>query len=292
MIKEILHKIERKRNSDNVFWHTLVSLKDIAWKISTFHIFLKENKIIPWKTNKNKIEIELTTFCNLNCINCNRSIRQAPTNEYMDIAQIEKFVKESLDLKWKWKHIRILGGEPTLHPQFFQVLETLKKYKNFNPKTSIVIVTNGYGKKVNDILFRVPSWVVVENTHKESFIQTFDSFNKAPIDQPKYKKEKYKKACSVTDLCGIGLTKHGYYICGVGGAGIDRIFGFDIGIKKLSEVKDSKLKKQRKILCKYCGHYGKQVTKNKNWISEEKISPIWKKSYENYKKQKPKLRSY
>jgi sulfatase maturation enzyme AslB (radical SAM superfamily) len=293
MLKKITNKIEDKRYSNSFFWQSLILIKDIVWRITTFPTYLKKNKILAWKTEKNKIEIELTSFCNLNCINCNRSVRQAPTKEYMTLEQVEKFVKESLNLKWRWKNIRITGGEPTLHPQLFKVLEAIKKYKEFYPQSKITIVTNGYGEKVKTVLKKLPFWLKIENSHKDSPRQKFISFNIAPIDLKKFKKDFFLKACEVTENCGLGLTRYGYYICATGGAGLDRVFGFDTGIKKLSELTDSSLKKQRRILCRYCGYYKiKDSNEKKNWINKEKMSPTWIKVYEKYKKQRPKLTLY
>jgi len=293
MFKKLKNKIEEKRNSKNFFWKILVLGKDLVWYITIIFIrYLKENKKIAWETNKRRVEIEITSFCNLSCINCDRSIRQAPTNELMSVKQIEKFINESIDLKWNWKNIRILGGEPTLHPQLFEILKVLKKYKEFYPRSNIQIVTNGFGKKVNEILRKLPLWLNIENTAKKSSRQTFGSYNVAPIDLDKYKNSDFTRACNVTEACGVGLTRYGYYICGAG-ASLDRVFGFDIGIKKLSLLEDSRLKKQRRILCEYCGHYkDKNMKKGRDWISEEKMSPSWIKAYRKYKKEKPKLSLY
>ncbi len=74
-------------------------------------------------TNTRGIELEITSDCNLFCINCDRSCRQARTKEYMTLDQVEKFVHQSLELDWEWEHIRLLGGEPTLHPQFFDIIK-------------------------------------------------------------------------------------------------------------------------------------------------------------------------
>lgn len=184
-------------------------------------------------------------------------------------------------------------GEPTLQPQLFEILKVLKKYKEFYPNSNIQIVSNGFGKKVNEIFGKLPPWLNIENTAKKSSKQTFVSYNVAPIDLDKYKNADFAKACNITEVCGMGLTRYGYYICGVG-ASLDRVFGFDIGIKNLFLLlEDSRLKKQRKKLCKYCGHYKDKNTKNgRDWINEGKMSPGWIKAYRKYKKDKPKLSLY
>jgi len=214
---------------------------------------------------------------------------QAPSRGYMSLQQIEKFVNESIELNWEWQAIHILGGEPTLHPQFFEVLDILKRYKDINPNCFIEVWTNGSGKKVNEILSKLPPWVRVVNSSKSpESVQGFHSYNIAPIDLKKFKNADFTKGCWGTEMCGISLTRYGYYPCGAGAA-VDRVFGFDIGIKKLSEVKDSTLRKQMNLVCKYCGHYKEPPDLT---LEEEKMSVSWIKAYENYKKRKPKLSLY
>jgi hypothetical protein len=300
MFKNLRKKIERKRDSKNIFWLFLVSIKDFLSNIYNFlhkidkkHLILmKKNRIIPWKTDKRRVELEITSFCNINCMNCNRSVRQARTDEYMSLSQIKKFVKESLESGYKWDNINILGGEPSLHPQIEEVIKELKVLKDYNPKTTIRFITNGFGKKVNEVISKLPSWVAIINTNKKSPVQLFQSYNDAPIDHKEFLHSKFDKGCETTESCGLGLTRYGYYICGAG-ASIDRVFGFDLGIKKLSLLSDAELDKQRKILCKYCGHYKyKNLADKKCWKKEEEISPSWEKAYKNYKDKKPSLSLY
>jgi uncharacterized radical SAM superfamily Fe-S cluster-containing enzyme len=99
------------------------------------------------------IEIDITYACNLTCFNCNRSCGQAPTAERMTLDQINFFVEESIAKGVKWERIRLLGGEPTLHPNFLEILSLLTSYRNrFSQDTVIEVNTNGYGKKVQSII--------------------------------------------------------------------------------------------------------------------------------------------
>lgn len=251
--------------------------------------FLLKRGLVPWISNKSSIEIEITTKCSLACFNCDRSVRQAPSNEHMSLEQIEKFVKESIELDWKWERITLIGGEPSLHPQLSGLLKIIKRYKDINNNCMIEIATNGYGRKVNEILNELPEWVVIRNSKKESNTHNFNSYNIAPLDLKEYKNANFKSGCWVTERCGLGLSKYGYYPCGAG-ASIDRIFGFDIGQKKLSLVNDAILKNQLEILCKYCGHYKHNYGAERT--TEERMSISWQKAYENYKKTKPNLLLY
>ena len=234
------------------------------------------------RPNHNMIEIDITYSCNLKCINCNRSCRQAPSDECMSVFQIEKFIKESVDKRRKWERIRILGGEPTLHPDIFEILKLFLAYKRkFSNATLLCLVTNGHGSSVNEVLSKIPKDIAIENTHKAAPIQRFKNFNSAPIDTFLYKFLDYSNGCGQPFFCGIGLTRFGYYPCGVGG-GIDRIIAFDIGRKTLPSVNDSMID-QLRILCKYCGFF-----RIKTWklTREQRMSTTWEKLYKGYKNRK------
>jgi hypothetical protein len=254
---------------------------------------LKIKTGLIWNPSIDSLQLDLTSFCNLNCPNCDRSIRQAPCEEYMSLEQIKKFVDESIELKKRWKAIHILGGEPTLHPQFFEVLDVLKCYKDPNHDCFIEVWTNGYGSRVNGILSKLPSWIKIVNSKKDpKIIPKFSSYNVAPIDLEEYKHNNFARGCWITEICGISLTRYGYYACGAGAA-VDRVFGFDIGIKKLSEVKKTVLRNQMKLLCRYCGHYKtSSFIDTSDFISEEKMSVSWVNAYKKYKTMKPKLSLY
>jgi len=241
-----------------------------------------------YRTNHYRIEIDITYNCNLKCLNCDRSCKQAESEERMSVEQLKKFIKESIEQKRKWEKIRITGGEPTLHPQILDIIQLLLSYKkNFSPETRIQLVTNGFGLKVKNVLRIIPSEIEIENTYKVSKFQYFDAFNIAPIDFLRYKYVDYLNACPVTQVCGIGLTRYGYYPCAVGG-GIDRILGFDIGSKEMPFPKDLMIGEKR-ILCRYCGHY---IFSLRNRFIKEEISSTWKRAYENYKIKKPVLSLY
>ncbi|MDD5209695.1 MAG: hypothetical protein PHV36_09930 [Elusimicrobiales bacterium] len=255
---------------------------------------------------KNAVEIELTTRCNLGCYNCDRSTRQAPSGESMSLGQLRFFMLESLRLGRKWDYISILGGEPTLHPRLLTILEDFRRL-GFNT-ANIQIISNGYGREVRSALKRLPPWLVINDTRKRSPVQQFRLFNLAPADFG----VKSASPCLIPQNCGHGLSRYGYYPCGAG-ASIDRVFGFDIGIKRLRDLTPENTRKQLKLLCRYCGHspsINKYLDSLKPWeergvfketarLSASRraqytapVSKSWLKAYEKYRKKKPALRLY
>ena len=240
-----------------------------------------------WRPNHKIVAIVPTYDCNLKCINCNQSCRQAPSTESMSVEQIEKFVEQSKDQRRKWELIRILGGEPTLHPQIRDILRLLLSYKrDYSPNTAIHFYTNGLGPKVNDVLAKLPQEIRIMNSKKTSVAQKFYSINVAPVDVKPYSHLNYLNGCHVTTFCGIGLTRYGYYQCEIAGS-IDRVFGFDLGRKELPNSMDS-MADLLQMFCKYCGYF-----KHDNFRTDEGLmSPIWKKAYESYEGQRPSLSLY
>lgn len=239
-----------------------------------------------WQRSRKLIEIYITYRCNLNCYNCDISCRQAPSKEHMTPDQIKKFIKESKDNNIKWEKIRVMGGEPTLHPGIHTILNMLLEYKRmYSPDTRIQLITNGFGKLVKDVLNKVPEGIEIENSEKKSPDQKFTPFNVAPKDNFIYRFTDYSNGCPVIAVCGIGLTPYGYYCCGVAGS-IDRVFGFDTGRKKMPDLNDS-MADQLDMFCKYCGHF--IITTS---VNSETMSRTWETAYDEHKKGKIRRLTY
>lgn len=229
-----------------------------------------------YKRSYRSIEIDITYRCNLRCPNCNRSCGQAPSKEEMTVEQIEEFIKNSIDNNVKWKQIRLIGGEPTLHSRFFTILELLLTYRSaYNPDLNIVVATNGFGDYVKKVLSKLPKDVTVENTYKDFEIPTFFPFNMAPKDSILYKNVDYSNGCRIIYDCGIGLTPYGYYPCAVAG-GIDRIFNFGMGRKEFPSHGDLMID-QLETFCRLCGHFRFSLPTKK-----VKMSNTWKIAYKLY----------
>lgn len=81
--------------------------------------------------------IVLTTYCNLHCPYCfaDKMIKQEDIKN-IDLVQFKKI------LNWLDGDGRIglIGGEPTLHPQFKEILEIIS---NYNQDTEFILFTNG-----------------------------------------------------------------------------------------------------------------------------------------------------
>ena len=136
-----------------------------------------------YERNRYEIELDITYSCNLKCFGCNRCCGIAPSDDCLSLEQIRKFIRESTARGVPWKAIKVVGGEPTMHPQFLLIIEELLTFKALQcPEVTIHVFSNGFGKRVNDMLARVGSDVVVWNSAKNSHEYLFQTINLAPKD--------------------------------------------------------------------------------------------------------------
>ena len=70
------------------------------------------------------IQIEVTNACNIGCANCTRLVGHHRKTYFMDLDFIEKAIDS---LKGFKGGIGIMGGEPTLHPQFEEICKLLQR---------------------------------------------------------------------------------------------------------------------------------------------------------------------
>lgn len=259
-------------------------------------------------TNVDCVELQLTEDCNLKCFNCDRMCGKAPSTDMMTLQQVKRFIEESKACEKKWIRIAVSGGEPTLHPDIMEIVGLLLEYRNSClPKSSFIqIVSNGYGD-AREVLKRIESTFTqeverstvsntfVRNNNKRNKIVLHSPINMAPIDDETRKNADFRNGCWVTETSGLGLTRYGYYGCSAG-ASIDRVFGYNIGIKSLKDVCMNRLVEQRKKLCRLCGRFNDLSVSAEcygpHWVIEEKMSTTWDKAFELYSKNRPSLTIY
>lgn len=240
------------------------------------------------------IEIEINTACDLACFACDR-FSDITNNPNMTVAQIKRFVQESIELKWEWDRIRILGGEPTLHPHLKDIVEELIEYRYYYPKCFIQLLSNGRGK-----LSSVREWLIyrgvdphVEGKQPGVTPAWFNNTRIAPIDRDPTLQE--VPPCGIFGIqgCGIGLTRHGYFLDGAG-ASAARVAGYDIGVMRLADVTWERMLEQAKVLCKICGHWNPSdhLITDKVTQTGQVTGKFWTEALARYQKAKPPMRVY
>lgn len=98
----------------------------------------KSQKITPLDYIK-YFEIHLTDHCNLNCYSCNHFSPLAKKT-FLDIEEFKKDFKRMSELTAGHADIiSLMGGEPLLHPQ---INEFIQSARNYFPNSNIQVVTN------------------------------------------------------------------------------------------------------------------------------------------------------
>lgn len=264
-----------------------------AWR--RFRILRSVTAILgpQYRRSRDLIEIDVTYLCNLHCLNCNRSVTQAQEALHMPVDTVTSFVDGSLRSGKQWKRIRVLGGEPTLHPEFSAIIAELLRYRSAYPETIVEVVTNGHGKRVQGALADLPAEVMIDNSNKESSVQPhFGPFNLAPVDDPTFEGVSYANGCAVQEECGMGLTPMGYYPCAVAG-GIDRILGEGLGTEVLPDDNDDMLAATER-LCQLCGRFrdGHFIPRLlRPALESAPVSPTWVELYARWQRRKAAARA-
>jgi len=206
----------------------------------------------------------------------------------MDIEMIKNFLQETETRGIKWESVHVLGGEPTLHPQFQEIITILDDwFRERSPSTDLKVISNGYGDKVKKELEKIPRHWLYNTSFKKSLnTDYFEPFNLAPIDLPGWENENFQNGCWITQDSGFGLTPFGYFHCAIAGA-IERIMKFGKGFSKMPRHPWEFLILM-KTYCRYCGHFvndyfhsREEQLKMEN--TPDMMSKTWKNAYKKWK---------
>jgi hypothetical protein len=217
----------------------------------------------------------------MSCPSCSRACIVSPSNHFISLKILEKFVKETIELNYKWNTIKLIGGEPTGHPELERAFQLLKEYKTFSPTTCIQILTNGQGW-YNNKKHLIPRWVEICNGAEQKKLRDagHHACYVAPIDINEWDDEVYN-GCSTFVHTGIGLGNSGYYICPLGNT-IQRVFELKpIGKNSLKEIILEEMLEEIQSYCKYCGWY---LTKYRiiEQFKPDTISNSYAAAFNNY----------
>lgn len=97
------------------------------------------NKTVEW------IDVELTSFCNINCPGCFRQMKREKVDEILDKENLKLSDLKKWITKKEFPNLNLINfcgsiDEPTLHPEILEIVH------HFSPMTNINISTNGSTK--------------------------------------------------------------------------------------------------------------------------------------------------
>jgi hypothetical protein len=171
-----------------------------------------------------RFEVDAVKSCNLSCTACNH-LSPLYTKGYVDPDELE----EDLTLLARHLHcatVRVLGGEPLLHPEIVAVLDAVRRSELGN---SISVVTNGvllgrmpeeFWRKVDVVDVSIYPGVTVDEgvlrRHQSQvllrrpavFYETFSTIK----NEDKALTKRIFEECSILDFC-VGLSDRRFYRC-------------------------------------------------------------------------------
>ncbi len=245
----------------------------------------------PYPINRDRVIIDVTFRCALRCLRCDRSCRDAPSDDDFSPEQMARFIAESRAAGVAWRSIALEGGEPLLHPQFAELVDVLHDYVTRDGlRTSIVVVTSGQHPETAAIVGRLPATVRVKNSNKRSADQPSHlDFAVAAADLAHGREPDYAEGCPLPTDWGLGLNRYGFYphpVCG----GIDRVFGLNVGRRRLPDAGDA-MRDQMRALCRLCGFFAARIGLARAGARNE-ITPSWRAAYDRYQLAPPALTRY
>jgi MoaA/NifB/PqqE/SkfB family radical SAM enzyme len=94
---------------------------------------------MPSFTAPVRVSLDLTYACDLRCVHCRTNTGEIPAailRQMLDVDQLRGVLRE-LDAM-RVLEITLTGGEPTIHPRFFHLLETIRELRY----ASVTLITN------------------------------------------------------------------------------------------------------------------------------------------------------
>lgn len=115
----------------------LPNLKAAFFRKVYIFFYYKIPQALPDIKHPEIIEVELTNDCNMGCLHCHRTLFMKREVGYMKFESFKKIIDEIAE--YPVAFLRIVGqGEPTLHPQFREMMEYVS-----GKSIKIELTTNG-----------------------------------------------------------------------------------------------------------------------------------------------------
>lgn len=108
------------------------------------------------------IQIEVTDACFLRCANCSRLVGHRRTSYFMPLSQVADAIASLTEYDGV---VGIVGGEPTLHPQFTEICDLLRAMR---PREKCAVFTSGHKwDAYKDVIWRTFGHGVFFNDHTD-----------------------------------------------------------------------------------------------------------------------------
>lgn len=172
------------------------------------------------------IQIDVTNVCDRSCSNCTRFCGHFPKEKiyFMSVEHYEAAVKSLVGYEGR---IGMIGGEPTLHPDFPQLCEILKKYIPNREQRGLWSNTSGKFDDYKDIIDDTFGFMNLNDhvsnpiLHTPILVASEDFINDKALSEDEWRDLTNK--CWVQMNWSATITPKGAYFCEVAGM-LDYLF--------------------------------------------------------------------
>lgn len=230
------------------------------------------------------IQIEVTNACNHRCCHCSRLVGHHAKPFTMSLDDIENGLQTLVDYPG---HVGIMGGEPTLHPEFPKICELMKKYVPVKARRELW--TAGYKwKEYKDIIHDTfypeliaynEHWEEQPCWHQPLQIAADEVFNGNVTGQLETDQELMWRVidnCWIQKRWSASITPYGAYFCEVAAARAIMMGGTPPGVKVRKDWWKEPLQTYSAIigpLCKKCSACLPMPMRNNDKQEYDDVSP-------------------
>jgi hypothetical protein len=99
----------RAEGAFRLYWRVHYAVR-AAWRRVRIARWITRLLGPQYRRSRDLIEIDITYACNLHCLNCNRSVTQAPEALHMPLERVASFVEESISRGKRWRSSSSYSG--------------------------------------------------------------------------------------------------------------------------------------------------------------------------------------
>ena len=218
-----------------------------------------------------RVELNITLKCNLSCTNCNRFCNLVKQEEHISIKTVKRFLE---NINTPIDRVKVVGGEPLLHPEFMLIFELLKNAVASGKIKKVKIDTNQMTPFPPNLWAKRTDAVRTGGTHPKKK-KHYPMIH--PVDIGYVTTAKYN--CEMIRRCGFSLDNKGWLPCS-SAIMIARLFNLEYLYKKQRPNTVWGLEE----LCQHCVFAMPQEWLNEHAYPVLNTPKEWRKPSKTYKK--------
>lgn len=257
-----------------------------------------------------KLELHLEARCNLSCSACSRaSFLAKHPMERLTLADVTEVFRQVDELRPRWTpRVIIIGGEPTLHPQFLEICKMSVEWSRCHrPDNFVQVFSNGTTERTRALLERARLEHNCSIPKDEWKTESITGENAGSI---KWRMDTYVSPTDAgltfedhgvcyqasSQICGVGVYHEGYTLCPPAGP-LSALLGLPEGLvmtKRIADLFDPVwAERATRIACEACGYAMDQRGKTEairegfaRYVAEQPLgqagtpmSPTWVRAF-------------